>query len=472
MPEVTPKTAMKKLFWNPLKLGETTSVWQHIWCQRGELALFDVEQLEASFAEAGGSSPQKRPSAVVTAVLRKKRRALDEKRRRELWFMLALMPEKAQLLRAIQEMNDDVLKPEKVELLHMNLPTAADIEVIQTSLMNEPLVEGELWDTPEDFVLAISELPNCAMRVQIWGFLNSVDIAIQRLQDAQEELWRAANALLNSESLERLLGLLLFVGNYLNGGTIRGRADGFDLEVLPKVAKLRGKGHESLLDFLVSQVESRRKGLVASLFQGDGEAEAVRRARMHCVKDAIEETKTLISQAESFLGFLPQVDSEAMEKRKEKLEESLKKLRDVLQKFHEWETKYEELCHWFQMQDGRQRTCEDFFGLWESFLTDLKKSWESHRREQLAKETSRRSLSLPPRRRSVHVMTTQGSKTPSASPRARRDRQRTVHGLPSDSHRIDNDTARGSAVPAPSATEMVEAGGCLPNGNETVDGQC
>lgn len=448
MPEVTPKTAMKKLFWNPLKLGETTSIWEHIWCQRADLALFDVEVLEASFAEAGGTSPLKRPSLAPALATRKKRRALEEKRRRELWFMLALMPEKGQLLQAIQEMNDDVLKPEKVELLHMNLPTAADIEVIHTSLMNEPLLEGELWDTPEDFVLAISELPNCATR----------------------ELWKAANALLKSESLERLLGLLLFVGNYLNGGTARGRADGFDLEALPKVAKLRGKGHESLLDFLVSQAESSRKGLVASLFQADGEAEAVRRARMHCVKDAVEETKTLISQAE---GFLPQqVESEAMEKRKEKLEESLKKLRDVLQKFHEWETKYEELCHWFQMQDGRQRTCEDFFGLWESFLTDLKKSWESHRREQLAKESSRRSLSLPPRRRSVPVLTT-GSKTPSASPRARRDRRRTAHGMPSDFHRgLENDTGEGSAVPAPSPTEMVGAGGCLPNGNETVDDKC
>jgi hypothetical protein len=28
-------------------------IWEHIWCQRADLALFDVEVLEASFAEAG-----------------------------------------------------------------------------------------------------------------------------------------------------------------------------------------------------------------------------------------------------------------------------------------------------------------------------------------------------------------------------------------------------------------------------------
>eukprot|EP00435_Cladocopium_sp_Y103_P073490 s308_g43.t2 len=93
MPEVTPKTAMKKLFWNPLKLGETRSIWEQIWRQRSDLALFDVELLEANFAEAGGTSPQKRPSTTAAfAVSRRKRRALEEKRRRELWFMLVAGP--------------------------------------------------------------------------------------------------------------------------------------------------------------------------------------------------------------------------------------------------------------------------------------------------------------------------------------------------------------------------------------------
>lgn len=317
----------------------------------------------------------------------------------------------------------------------MNLPSAGDIEMIQTSLMNTPLAEGELWDTPEEFVLAISEIPQFTTRVKLWGFLNSVDWAISRLLTAQQELWIAAEALLHSKTLERILGLALFIGNYLNGGTSRGRADGFDLEALPKMSKLRGKGHDTLLDFLVTQAENSMPGKVASLFQPQGEAEAIHKAKVHCVNDAMEEAKTLISQAEGFLPHSAQASSKALEQRNIKLQESLAKLQKVMQKFHEWETKYEELCHWFQMQDARQRSSEDFFGLWESFLNDLKKSWESHQRVQLAHLKSRRSLSLPPRRRSVPVLSAvQGSKTPSASPRARKElslRRRTAHGIPS-----------------------------------------
>eukprot|EP00434_Breviolum_minutum_P009093 symbB.v1.2.008009.t1/scaffold498.1/size458234/1 len=467
-PEVHPKTAMKKLFWNPLKLGEpgeTTSVWESIYQTyktEGKEEAFNLlyAELEKDFAEVFGStSPQKRP----TTHQQKRRRVLDEKRRRELWFMLALMPERSLLLKAIEEMDDETLKPEKVELLQMNLPSAADIEMIQTSLMNAPLAEGELWDTPEEFVLAISEIPQFTTRVKMWGFLNSVDWAISRLLTAQQELWIAAETLRHSETLEHILGLALFIGNYLNGGTSRGRADGFDLEALPKMSKLRGKGHDTLLDFLVTQAAKSMPGKVASLFQPQGEAEAIHKAKAHCVNDAMEEAKTLISQAAGFLPHSAQASSKALEQRKVKLQESLAKLNEVMQKFHEWEIKYEELCHWFQMQDARQRSCEDFFGLWESFLNDLKKSWESHQqREQLAHlKSRRRSLSAPPaghlKRRSVPVLSAvQGSKTPSASPRARKElslRRRTAHGIPSfvvqDESRQDESQCNELDIPPP-----------------------
>eukprot|EP00913_Durusdinium_trenchii_P024969 g23435.t1 len=225
MPEVPLKIAMKKLFWNPLKLGKTASVWERIYERYAERmqhpdfdpttgSHFDRMELEAHFAEAlGGSSPQKTRASL--APLTNHRRVLEEKRRRELWFMLdtwaasskfwsrsfsrslagsALMPGSDQLLRAVAYMDDEILKPDKVELLQMNLPTAADVELnpccgceIETSLMNSPLAEGETWDVPEEFALSISKIPQYATRVKMWSFLNSVGAAIARLRLAQKE---------------------------------------------------------------------------------------------------------------------------------------------------------------------------------------------------------------------------------------------------------------------------------------------
>ena len=42
-----------------------------------------------------------------------------------------------------------------------------------------------------------------------------------------------------SEMLPTLLGIILAVGNYLNGGTNRGQADGFDIESLAKLEGIK-----------------------------------------------------------------------------------------------------------------------------------------------------------------------------------------------------------------------------------------
>ncbi|CAJ1388823.1 unnamed protein product [Effrenium voratum] len=419
MPEVQPRTAMKKLFWSPLKGDASQSVWAKIH-QSG--ADFDVDELEANFSEVfstGSVSPVKRP-----AVQQKHRRVFDEKRRREIWFMLALMPERSQLLEAVEGMSDAILLPEKVELLQMNLPTAADVQLINDSVNSTPLAEGEEWDAPEDFVLAISSIPHYELRVKMWGFLNSVDFAHARLMLAHQELCRGAEILMRSKALERLLALVLFVGNYLNGGTARGRAEGFDLETLPKLSKLRGRGSETLLDYLVSQTESAEPGLLGALFRAGAEEEMVKRARKHRVVDLLDELKCLIGQAEGFLGEGLAADgaNAALIKRKVQVEQVLGKLRAARLSFEtEWDPKYEQLCLWFQ-QEGK-RGSEEFFGIWESFLGDLKKAWECHQREHLQ---IRRALSLPPRRRSVGGEV--GSKTPRSSPRPSL-RRKTAHNF-------------------------------------------
>ncbi|CAJ1368140.1 unnamed protein product [Effrenium voratum] len=426
MPEVQPRTAMKKLFWSPLKGDASQSVWAKIH-QSG--ADFDVDELEANFSEVfstGSVSPVKRP-----AVQQKHRRVFDEKRRREIWFMLALMPERSQLLEAVEGMSDAILLPEKVELLQMNLPTAADVQLINDSVNSTPLAEGEEWDAPEDFVqrsitaaqaAAFAFAENVAH--QPWSAGCNMPYAFRAPATFWEELCRGAEILMRSKALERLLALVLFVGNYLNGGTARGRAEGFDLETLPKLSKLRGRGSETLLDYLVSQTESAEPGLLGALFRAGAEEEMVKRARKHRVVDLLDELKCLIGQAEGFLGEGLAADgaNAALIKRKVQVEQVLGKLRAARLSFEtEWDPKYEQLCLWFQ-QEGK-RGSEEFFGIWESFLGDLKKAWECHQREHLQ---IRRALSLPPRRRSVGGEV--GSKTPRSSPRPSL-RRKTAHNF-------------------------------------------
>lgn len=46
---------------------------------------------------------------------------------------------------------------------------------------------------------------------------------------------------MTSKSLQTVIGLVLAFGNFMNGGTNRGQADGFGLEILPKLKDVKGK---------------------------------------------------------------------------------------------------------------------------------------------------------------------------------------------------------------------------------------
>ena len=57
-----------------------------------------------------------------------------------------------------------------------------------------------------------------------------------------------------SVEITNILGLVLAFGNYMNGGNIaRGQADGFELDILPKLKDVKCKDNSTnLMHYLVS----------------------------------------------------------------------------------------------------------------------------------------------------------------------------------------------------------------------------
>lgn len=58
----------------------------------------------------------------------------------------------------------------------------------------------------------------------------------------------------SSKEVTSVLGLVLAFGNYMNGGNVaRGQADGFELEILPKLKDVKCKDNTTnLLHYLVT----------------------------------------------------------------------------------------------------------------------------------------------------------------------------------------------------------------------------
>jgi len=408
--DVVPNIPLKKLFWNRISLPGTVGAegTKTVWEKIHEAGVrFDVEELESLFAEAGnmegsGASPTRssrmRMRRNSTSPNAKKRRQLfDEKRRRQIWFMLALMPGTSQVLEAVKWMDDDVLGVDSVDLLCSNLPSSEEEALLQGA---EPLAQDEEFDAPEDFMSRLLGVPQYSMRIEVWTFLNSFEVVHGRLASAHSDVYRACELMQDSPVVERVLALVLYVGNYLNAGTSRGRADGFDLDTLPKLSALKACHNpmspdyrsSSLVDFLARQLERDDPGMLKEAYLAGKEAQAVRRARRHRITELQEEVAGLVTQVGGLReSFERNGLASELEDRHQLLVERHVILQDLLKGFGRLSARYARLTAWLRMDADKPRPSDDFFGIWDTFLTDLKKSLDAAGRQA---EQSRRARSL------------------------------------------------------------------------------
>jgi len=454
-PDVKPRVPMKKLFWTPIQVAnpDEPTVWDKIHQQGID---FDKDQLEELFANAPrktnasaetnakgaprGYSPS--PDGRQKAV---RRQFLDEQRRRQLWCMLALMPEPRLLLEAIRILNDKVLGPENVDLLVANLPGQAEEEIARAAIRDIQLGENEVWDTPEDYTNKLLAVPNYAVRIKLWGFLNSFESTFSRLAIAESDSRAAGDLLQSSSRVEKLLGVTLYVGNYLNGGTVRGRADGFDIDTLAKLQELKATRQGTLLDFIVGHVERDCPGMLRELFASGAESCSVHRARRHKMSDASDELASLIAQAESYQKVLDSQAFEELADRTRKLSMRLQQLYELRETFNSWGPRYSALCSWFRMDPNKPRSTDEFFGLWASFFDGVKRALEALEQRRQPRAALRRVFSAQPSGQRPAVGEFSAAALAASSP-ARPQRRSSVGPRPDDARAA----ARG-APPRPPA---------------------
>merc|ERR1712107_409830 len=101
-----------------------------------------------------------------------------------------------------------------------------------------------------------------------------------------------SESLLTSVGVQHLLGLILCVGNYLNGGTARGRADGFGLDVLTQMRSIKmthgDRPGATLVDYLVKQMETKFPGELENMFKPGGEVDNIKQAARMNMKEVLE----------------------------------------------------------------------------------------------------------------------------------------------------------------------------------------
>eukprot|EP00928_Gymnodinium_smaydae_P041607 TRINITY_DN28138_c0_g1_i3.p1 TRINITY_DN28138_c0_g1~~TRINITY_DN28138_c0_g1_i3.p1 ORF type:complete len:1346 (-),score=177.93 TRINITY_DN28138_c0_g1_i3:86-3526(-) len=140
------------------------------------------------------------------------------------------------MVRAIIDLDSHALSVDQLEVIQVNAcPKPEQLqELIQLKNANPVMPLG----LSEQYMWTVSNVPTFRARLDCWMFVRTY--GEQRLQCMQ--FLRQFDAIIScfrTKSLQSLLGVVLAVGNYLNAGTARGQADGFQLDALVKIAELK-----------------------------------------------------------------------------------------------------------------------------------------------------------------------------------------------------------------------------------------
>jgi len=97
------------------------------------------------------------------------------------------------------------------------------------------------WDMPEASLQALAQVPHSECRLQFWHLHRTCEAAVEDLTAAVNVVTAACKWLESDATVVRFLAVVLAVGNLMNKGTERGEAVAFSVDILPKLASVRGE---------------------------------------------------------------------------------------------------------------------------------------------------------------------------------------------------------------------------------------
>ncbi|CDQ92490.1 unnamed protein product [Oncorhynchus mykiss] len=102
------------------------------------------------------------------------------------------------------------------------------------------------------FLYELSQIPDFPGRASCIIFQSVFIDAIASVQRKVDIVSRVCKDLLETSSVREVMGLVLALGNHMNGGNrTRGQADGFGLEILPKLKDVKSRVMKSQLYSIV-----------------------------------------------------------------------------------------------------------------------------------------------------------------------------------------------------------------------------
>ncbi|KAK8381898.1 hypothetical protein O3P69_015123 [Scylla paramamosain] len=205
------------------------------------------------------TQPKKKEKKEAKPAKVKVAKVLDSKRSQNVGiFITSQHLDIADVENAVYNFDTSVLDQEVLQQLYEVRGSEAEVNMIKAQLEAMPDVP---LDKPEQFLLDLSKINEFAERTACFMFQATFAEEVEIIHKRNSMLHSTIDAL-TSNSIKRIFGLILAIGNYMNGGNrTRGQADGFGLEILPKIKDVKSKDSSyTLLHFIVNKYIEKYEG--------------------------------------------------------------------------------------------------------------------------------------------------------------------------------------------------------------------
>ena len=262
---------MKPLYWTRIQLGNVpvfpgaVSSGPLIWDQVTDVEV-SGQDLEDMFGKA-----ERKAKAVKEEVTKKPDKVakiIDGKKSQNLGIFLRSNKIDAELIKQILFECDTSLEVETlIQLQSLKASPEDELPLLQDHVRTKPDVP---LDTPDQFLLELSRIHMLDERLSCLLFQSTFSTACEDISVRIDYVRSSSRFLMENKDLRNVLGvilgkiinvysvffltfLILACGNYLNGGNKqRGQADGFAIDILPKLKDVKTKDNFSnLLSFIV-----------------------------------------------------------------------------------------------------------------------------------------------------------------------------------------------------------------------------
>ncbi|KYB25505.1 cappuccino [Tribolium castaneum] len=386
---LNPKVPMKPLYWTRiLAPAGTDSVnspsSDALWTQIDELPLDSLNEFVDLFSRQvvtrKPTVKKQEQKAKAEAV-----KLLDSKRSQNVGILAqSLHVDFQEIENAIYNFDTSIVSLEALQQIYEVRATAEELELIKNHLSTKPNIP---LDKPEQFLHELSEISNFADRIACLMFQVEFDDSINTIGHTLTNIKTTCDYLVNSNELKEVFAIILTLGNYMNGGNMtRGQADGFGLEILPKLKDVKSKDSKvTLLHYIVKiymkKIENPFEPNVVLPVPEPGDIERAASVNFDDVKVNLQKLEKQLTECEKKIQkVIDSSNPDNLQPFKDKmttfLEHSKKQLATEFENLEECKVKFIKTMK-FYLFKPKSGTLEDyppnsFFEMWLPFCIDFK----------------------------------------------------------------------------------------------------